>query len=340
VVLVGDSFTEVGCVETPARWSDRIERARAAQGGPSVELINCGEAGTHPVDYARTLVQLGLDFEPDAVVVGIYFDDVPNTPAGLDPAGLLRREAPAESGLHALAWSLWPHALTLATRPDPRRGARGARGSRDEGEQRKDLVALAQRTARERVLDEAGFERWRRAVPDELLAAAGEGRVAPGLLTHVLTRPEFFEEGIGLETEDAQARMRALAGLLDALNALCRDRGARFGVVLMPSVHQYDPRSGERPMARLYAALDHPVREEWKRETTGLQRELSAWAGRAGVPFLDLVPVFRAAVGAAEQPLNYAIDPHWTPAGHALAAEAIQAWMEAGGLLPPAGPPR
>jgi hypothetical protein len=329
VVLVGDSFTEGACVEDEQRWSERIEQRLAAAGGPAVELVNCGEAGTHPRDYARTLVQLGLLYEPDAVVVGIYFDDVPNTPADLDVEQVLAGPAPP-SGVEGLVRSLWPHAYALVARDRPRPVSR-------KREHRANIVASARRIAEERGIDAATFERWLTAVPEAELRAVDEGLLTPGLVTHALSQPDFFYEGIGLETEAARAKWHAVERLLDALDRLCRERGIRFGVVLMPSVHQFDPRSSETLMARVFAAMGHPVRESWKHETTPLQSELASWAETQRVPFLDLVPVFREAVVSAGERLNFEIDPHWTPAGHVVAAHAIQRWMEESGLLPRAG---
>jgi hypothetical protein len=327
VVLVGDSFTEGACVEDQERWSDLIEQSLAEAGGGPVELVNCGEAGTHPVDYARTLVQLGLSYEPDAVVVGIYFDDVPNTPADVDARELVsgRRE---RAGLATLVHALWPHVDALLAR------APAAPAPRQRGERVVGIVESARRIARERGIEDAAFERWLAAVPDSAIEAVDAGRLTPGLVTHSLSQPGFFYEGIGIETEAARAKLGGVLRILDALHGLCRQRGIRFGVVLMPSVHQFDPRSAETLMASLFAALGHPLREEWKQSTTPIQNELAAWAAREELPFLDLVPVFRAAVGEAETPLNFEIDPHWTPAGHAVAARAIQEWMQASGLLP------
>jgi len=326
VVLVGDSFTEGACVEDEQRWSDRIEQSRADARGPAVELVNCGEAGTHPVDYARTLCQIGLLYEPDAVVIGIYFDDVPNTPSDLDPGPVLAARASGGS-LQRFLRAGWPHLHALLT------SARSARATRLRSRPM-DIVEMARRIAVERGIGASHFERWIAAVPAETIAAVNAGKLTPGLVTHALSQPSFFYEGIGLETEAARAKLLAVERLLGALTELCHEREIHLGVVLMPSVHQFDPRSSETLMARLYAELGHPVREEWKRETTSIQAELAAWAEREGVPFLDLVPVFRAAVATAEERLNFEIDPHWTPAGHAVAAQAIRDWMEASGLLP------
>jgi hypothetical protein len=47
-------------------------------------------------------------------------------------------------------------------------------------------------------------------------------------------------------------------------------------------------------------------------------------AGRLGVPYLDLLPVFEEAGARVAEPLYYETDKHWTRAGHAVAAEAVE----------------
>lgn len=57
----------------------------------------------------------------------------------------------------------------------------------------------------------------------------------------------------------------------------------------------------------------------------------------AGIPHLDLTPALRRAAaertaerttGRPGERLYYPVDGHWTPAGHAVAAEAIRPWLE------------
>ncbi len=43
-----------------------------------------------------------------------------------------------------------------------------------------------------------------------------------------------------------------------------------------------------------------------------------------GIPYLDLLPVFRAADGAS---LFFPIDRHWNEQGHELAGKAIVDWL-------------
>ena len=326
VVLLGDSFTEGACVEAHERWSDLVEERAAT--GEELELVNCGEAGTHPPDYLRTLLDVGLEYDPDVVLVGIYFDDFAQTPAAFDPERVTRDWRRGGAGVLGAVGRVWPHLVTLLVHATP------PKTRRPEKPGRWDLVAAARNAATASGLDEEEFEHWRQVVPDEKIAAAEARLIPPGLMTQALTRPDFFYTGIGVESENALRRAAAVRRTLDTMHAVCAEHGARFGVILMPSVHQYDSQSSRRLMATLFAALGHPVREEWKTELTGMERELQAWADESDVPFCNLVPTFREAVQGAEEPLNFEIDPHWTPAGHRVAADAIESWMMTAGLLP------
>ncbi len=60
------------------------------------------------------------------------------------------------------------------------------------------------------------------------------------------------------------------------------------------------------------------------------QQRLAAWSAQSGVPVIDLLPGFRA---AANPHLYFNADPHWTPAGHALAAQLIADGMVKLGLF-------
>jgi hypothetical protein len=70
----------------------------------------------------------------------------------------------------------------------------------------------------------------------------------------------------------------------------------------------------------------------WDLEQPG--RAAQQVAEQAGVPFLDLLPIFRQAAASSE-PLHLRVDGHWTPAGERLAGEATADFLRAGGLLTP-----
>ena len=82
--------------------------------------------------------------------------------------------------------------------------------------------------------------------------------------------------------------------LLDQIHERCREMEARFVLVSSPLL----------PEAR---------------------EVLEVWSRRAGVPYLALEASFVAA--GRELPLEFAHDRHWNPAGHAIAAGAIEEFL-------------
>jgi hypothetical protein len=60
---------------------------------------------------------------------------------------------------------------------------------------------------------------------------------------------------------------------------------------------------------------------------------MAAACREKGVPMLDLLAGFRAAVASADEDLYFPLDHHWTPAGHRVAASLMADFVES--RLPP-----
>ena len=57
-------------------------------------------------------------------------------------------------------------------------------------------------------------------------------------------------------------------------------------------------------------------------------RRLNEFLTEASIPYLDLLPVFRAVAAEPDAPrLHFRHDQHWTEAGHRLAAETIHDFL-------------
>jgi len=64
-------------------------------------------------------------------------------------------------------------------------------------------------------------------------------------------------------------------------------------------------------------------------EYLGYQQRVSAYCRSKGIPYLDLLPAFRAANPSGRRWLYLPRDQHWTVAGHALAAGEIARYLQA-----------
>ncbi len=107
-----------------------------------------------------------------------------------------------------------------------------------------------------------------------------------------------------------RARDESLAAL-GRINAFCRERGVSVAVVAIPTHDQ------------VYSG------REWGRDfdIAFPQVYVQVFAREQGIPFLDLLPPFRAYVRERHAVLYVPIDQHLNDAGHALAGETIAEWF-------------
>ena len=315
LVLLGDSFTDGTGVEVTRRWSNLIEQRLSDAKGVPVELINCGEAGTSPIDYVRTYLGLGKRYDPDVVLVGLYHNDISNTIP----------DVPVDrQGWRRWAHRTWPRLYTLAKSALRRRQpSESFAGS---------FLESARKLADDHNVDNERFERWKRLIPPAVVESADQRRLNYFTLTHPLVRPRYYLSSFELDTDYSRRQWETTKSLLNRLHDECKKANKRLGVVLFPCVYQFDPRSARRLEARLFAEMGQPMRDEWLR-TTRLEQALQNWADTEKIPLLNLSSTFRAKVGDSE-PLSYRFDVHFTRAGHVLAAETIYDWLQAEQLIP------
>jgi len=104
--------------------------------------------------------------------------------------------------------------------------------------------------------------------------------------------------------EPPPASFSVTAALLRALDELVTANGARLAVVSTAG-------------------------EPW------LQRAMADTLAPLGVPYLSLDDAFR---GQPRDEVKFAHDPHWNAAGHALAADAVEAFLQTQGILAATAP--
>jgi hypothetical protein len=104
-------------------------------------------------------------------------------------------------------------------------------------------------------------------------------------------------------------------------------RQGRLAVVIIAAPEQVYP---ERWAAVLAA---NPAMKPQPWDLDAPNRQLATFLEQAGIPYLDLLPVFRAAAAQPGTPsLHFRHDGHWTPIGHQLAARAIASFLRGQGL--------
>ena len=120
---------------------------------------------------------------------------------------------------------------------------------------------------------------------------------------------------------------RVTLALLQRIREYGDERGIETALVVAPAAFQVD--------AAEWDALieDNKLkREDWAPDAPN--RYLAARATEIGMPMLDLLPAFQTEAARGGPPLYFARDGHWTPAGHALAAREVAAFLAARGLAP------
>lgn len=75
-----------------------------------------------------------------------------------------------------------------------------------------------------------------------------------------------------------------------------------------------------------------PQAGPWREHHSYPPARLAAWSARAGVAFVDILPAMKAA--PLNEALYYAIDGHCTPAGYAIVATELAAYLTSRCLIP------
>jgi hypothetical protein len=316
VLLLGDSFLAGGYVEPdqllPARLEASLSRER------EIEVINLGVISYSTIQEWLYLEEEGLRYQPDLVLLCFFAqNDVRNNARALEYRG-------------------WPEGHAMAVgRPYIEFSETGTASVTAP-----DLAAVEANIARNRA--EAESFHWKynpffRAYSWQLLTllrARGQESPEQALAGTQLTvgafTTQFQDDPVagGWSRERMASEWehgwRATKYAVERIATLSKRAGAEFGVVLFPSQPEVESALQERVTELL---------PDSRFDFTLPQRKVQEWAGAHGFPVLDLTPAFTEAV--TEQRLfNRLFDQHWTAAGHAVAAEAMENWLLREGMLP------
>jgi lysophospholipase L1-like esterase len=331
IFVAGDSYTEGFGVAADRTFAALLEQ-RYRTGDTPVAFVNGGLAGAGPDDYGRLLLEVGLTLDPDGVLICFFANDLTNTPLRVRPEDLAY-SPPERRGLDRALHGGWPHLHTLVARLERQRADSRRVVTRD-------FVALISAEARRQGVPEERIAAWQEDVPDDLVAAVNRGAFAGPALSYGLLNPAYWLDSIDVASPRAEAKWRGAAQLLAFLFTRIRSSGRSVGLVFIPSRLQYDPASQRASNPRV--RLGMLMRSAWLTDTSELAIRLGRLAERENVPFLDLTPALRKAVGDGTT-LNWPLDGHFNPDGHRVAAEAIAAWIDEARVFPflaaaPAGP--
>ncbi|MGB0388948.1 MAG: hypothetical protein ACPGWR_29350 [Ardenticatenaceae bacterium] len=317
VVVIGDSFTEGVGVEGHETFVSLAEEMRS---GPAraIEFLNCGLSGTGPLEQARILFHICMNYEPDAVLLILHANDVTETFPTSQPSDI--EVISDKTGMAGVIHALWPRIYTVWETISIQ--SQQNSGQEDGGEM--NMVGFVAGEARNRGISEAEIAAWEKKLPSELVAATNRQEFNGYILAAGLLQPTYWSDTLEIAGEDAEVRYQAMISLLNETIARCRARGVPVGAVFAPTPFQYDPNYGD-----VWRTVGVHTKSSWAVEPTELEQRLDAWATEQELPYLDLTPHYRTLVNGSPQPdLYYPIDGHWTAKGHQVAAEQIVQWLE------------
>lgn len=291
IVALGDSFTEGSKVSDEHPWPVRL----AEFSGLSV--YNLGMSGYAPIHYLASLREYGLPLQPKIVLCMLYEgNDFRSTKAdakAMKPALSNRvkryvKQSPLLGAIDGFLVDTFAP-LRCHTPPGPAPAI--------------DWLPLA-------VPEGAGAKHYA-FEPKQMIAL-------------LVTSMEFAHDRHWLNPRDN----------LSAMKQLCDEGGARIIVVYAPlKAHVVLPLVLDRLAAENLHAFC-ALREDELPDPAALKNHLaesiddtesvvSSWCGAQGIAFVSLTAPLRAATAAGVQ-TYFTYDQHWTPEGHAVAANAIE----------------
>lgn len=301
ILVLGDSFVEGVGVEAEECFVSLLERR---YGGSQVDFINGGLGGTGPEEYLDLLLEAGGCYDPDAVIVFVYANDVANTPEG-----------------HP-----WWRALVRRALPNIYRIVRGRVRPKRVPTAGSSWLETVLRQARLQGITEERIRQWQSRLPARLVEAVAKGRFLASTLSNGLLRPDYWTSSLDIDSSAAERRWYRMVEALDGILDYCRKRRIPTSVVFIPVVFQYAAGSH---------SPDHPVviggsiiRRRWLRGRVELQNRLEGWSAARNVPFLDLTGVLREEAARGGPPINFKMDFHLTREGNKIVAKRVGRWLE------------
>jgi lysophospholipase L1-like esterase len=346
IVLVGDSYTVGGQVPYQQNFAAVLEAQLHGLGYANVRVINAGVGGYTTYNEAGLLREDIGWLQPDVVVVATFvgndvaenvlatyggYRDAPEHPKGVTwgpaAAQLLTQSASwfARNGVAGDVPPAW----------DPSQPLPAAAGNAPTS--LAPPVAASTPTFGGRVR-QAGRDLWDGARSHSLVLGRLFGEpIDPSVTTAPgAAEPSAVQQQMNVATFEwtvlrdpprtywLDAAWPLLGKYLSDVRTTADTAGARTVVLAIPDMSQFDDTMRARSVAD-FRLQDAEV--DWDRP----QGQLQAQAQRAGVPVLDLLPVFRQRPDRAE--LYLRLDTHFSALGHAVVAHELATYLQQSGWL-------
>lgn len=312
IFIVGDSFTEGIGVDNNKTYPFLLEKYFSKTNDPTL-FINGGYVGTGLLHYYRMIDLVGLKYNPDAIIVAIYTNDIASIPDDVSNT-LKLLKGDNKFSLIKLFEDNFPRitASLKQMKITPKQ------------KKKLDKISLFAQEARKDGVSEERIEQWQSSIPENLRQASAKGRFNVNIFKSGLLYPEFYIDSIDLSSDNARKKWKNFTTVLKEIVRIANDNDIEIAIVYIPSCFEYDPLclTDENP----WVLTGVEVRKEWLVGTNNIQKQLSEWSYENNVPFLDLTPSMRKKIESGKR-LNHPLDGHWNDDGHQAAALAIEKWL-------------
>lgn len=318
VVVLGDSFMEAQNIRLEECLAQQLEsRWRDLD----AEVINLGVSGYGTIQEYLYLIEEGLRYEPDLVLLAFFgLNDLENNSAEFSaihygPRGIQSFGRPYTIGPGAIGPGneVYPDGWAVQTYFAQRERAHAAGGTLFSASATVRTAQLA--LARIRTAESDQHARMPSTDPNVLFG----------------TMLDAFTDVNGRNTRRLDqygplwdAAWETTLAHLNAMDDASRESGAQFVVFTVPERFQVD------------VAFRKEVEHEWpgmEFDVERPQRRLGEFCDSEGIPFIDLVPGFSEY--SREHPDSlYLPDRYWNEQGHALAATLLAGRLSELGIVP------
>ncbi|MEM6726135.1 MAG: SGNH/GDSL hydrolase family protein [Bacteroidota bacterium] len=264
--------------------------------------VNAAHHGFSPIEYLNGFRQIAPDYRPDLTIVFYY--------AGNDLTDVLYREGltpklPSHGNV-----TLKPMEQSVFYRPKAPKPKTGL-----SEVERQQLIAP----------HPFNWEQFRRAGIDEEMIRFAENRIInsktigseyvnPHILVFGSWKPDMLYDNLAFDNPGSFYAWYQILGYFETLVEEAEQIGSKVAFVCIPSTVQVDTSHYDfyrRTKFRIEDdLLDHRVPQDL----------LNAFSKKANVPYVDLLPSFKAAV-SPEESLYFDLDDHLNNEGHRIASE-------------------
>lgn len=312
IAVIGDSFVEGEGVEARDTFSAKLERIYK-KNGENIRFINCGIRGAGPNEYLEVLNTVAIPYHADKVLLCLFANDLEDTYSAFDWT--------KRTSLKVYLEGIFPRLYPLLRKFYHDQLDRWT-------PQSVDVISETLKQAELEQIPQDKISAWLKRLPDWDVRMANEERTGQHRLTAGLLEPDYWTMALDVDSQLAKVKWRAMRRILDRIRLICLSKNIELRVMFFPSPYQYDPSFDPLP-----EALGVQVRKEWLNGRVLLQEHLEQWADENSTAFLDVTNDLRKRHNEHGALLNYRIDIHWTPAGHAVVTRAVLHWLKKTGFL-------